>query len=238
MSAIGGRLTFATKGTRSFERNSRVGAIVSRDRIPRRWPLRSVNTSARTSSRCLEFARRSFVDMGVPSGKLRKVPYGVDLTRFRKVACPAEQGFDVLFVGAVSFQKGVPYLLNAFRRLEHPHKRLRIVGAMQPEMSRYLEGHPPGPHVEFLGHVPQDRLRLLMSRSHVMVLPSVQEGLALVQAQALACGCPVIGTVNSGAEDLFTDGVEGFIVAHTQSLRFDGAPAASCRGFWHARGDE
>ena len=51
-----------------------------------------------------------------------------------------------------------------------------------------------------------------MSRSHVMVLPSVEEGLALVQAQAMACGCPVIGTYNTGAEDLFSDGQEGYIV--------------------------
>ena len=51
-----------------------------------------------------------------------------------------------------------------------------------------------------------------MSKSHVMVLPSVEEGLALVQAQAMACGCPVIASENTGARDLFTDGVEGFIV--------------------------
>jgi glycosyltransferase involved in cell wall biosynthesis len=51
-----------------------------------------------------------------------------------------------------------------------------------------------------------------MDRSHALVLPSVEEGLALVMAQAMACGCPVIATVATGAEDLFTDGVEGFIV--------------------------
>jgi alpha-maltose-1-phosphate synthase len=34
----------------------------------------------------------------------------------------------------------------------------------------------------------------------------------LVQGQALACGCPVICSTNTGGEDLFTDGVEGFIV--------------------------
>jgi glycosyltransferase involved in cell wall biosynthesis len=45
-----------------------------------------------------------------------------------------------------------------------------------------------------------------------MVMPSLDEGMALVQGQAMACGCPVIATTNSGAEDLFTDGVEGFIV--------------------------
>jgi len=51
-----------------------------------------------------------------------------------------------------------------------------------------------------------------MSRSHVLALPSVEEGLALVQGQAMACGCPVVATADTGAEDLFTDGVEGFIL--------------------------
>jgi glycosyltransferase involved in cell wall biosynthesis len=63
-----------------------------------------------------------------------------------------------------------------------------------------------------LGSVPQPELAALMSRSHVLALPSIEEGLALVQAQAMACGCPVLCSTNSGGEDLFTDGVEGFIV--------------------------
>jgi len=160
-----------------------------------------------------ECVRRSFVEMGVPAGKLRKVRYGVDLRRFERVASPATQTFDVLFVGQVSFRKGIPDLLQAFAQFRHPHKRLRLVGGVLPEIKRFLAQHSPTPQVEFLGPVAQYRLKELMSRSHVMVLPSVEEGLALVQAQALACGCPVIGTFNSGAEDLFTDGVEGFIVA-------------------------
>ena len=60
--------------------------------------------------------------------------------------------------------------------------------------------------------MPQQDLIERMSRSHVMMLPSVEEGLALVQAQAMACECPVIATEATGAEDLFTDGLEGFIV--------------------------
>lgn len=51
-----------------------------------------------------------------------------------------------------------------------------------------------------------------MSSSHVLVLPSVEEGLALVQAQTMACGCPLISSTNTGGEDLFSDGVEGFLV--------------------------
>ena len=159
-----------------------------------------------------EFARRSFLEMGVPPSKLRKVPYGVDLARFEKVGAPSSEDFDVLFVGSVGLRKGVPYLLAAFERLRHPHKRLRIVGSVQPELRRYLARHALPAQVEMLGAMPQMRLKEIMSRSHAMVLPSIEEGLALVQAQALACGCPVIATPNTGAEDLFTDGVEGFIV--------------------------
>jgi starch synthase len=164
-----------------------------------------------------EFAYRSFVEMGIPEEKLRKVPYGVDLQKFKKVAEPTNRYFDVLFVGQVGFRKGVPDLLNAFERFQHPNKRLRIVGGIQPEMIRFFEKHPPAANVQLLGHMSQSRLNDIMSQSHVMVLPSIEEGLALVQAQAMSCGCPVIGTVATGAEDLFTDGIEGFIVAPRDS---------------------
>ena len=70
----------------------------------------------------------------------------------------------------------------------------------------------PNASVEWLGAVPQSDLITLMSKSHMLVLPSIEEGLALVQAQAMACGCPVIASHNTGSEDLYTDGVEGFIV--------------------------
>lgn len=159
------------------------------------------------------FSYRSFVDAGVPERKLRLVPYGVNLSRFQKVGEPDPDVFDVLFVGGVNIRKGVPYLLKAFQRVEHHAKRLTIVGSCEPTMMAWLRGSGlPLDRVTFTGSLPQAQLKDIMSRSHVMVLPSVEEGLALVQAQALACGCPVIGTHNSGGEDLFTDGEEGFIV--------------------------
>ena len=66
--------------------------------------------------------------------------------------------------------------------------------------------------INMTGHMPQEKLKEIMSRSHVMVLPSVEEGLAMVQAQAMACGCPVIATKNTGAQNLYVDQKEGFIV--------------------------
>ncbi len=156
-------------------------------------------------------ACRSFLEMGVPAAKVHVIPYGVRLQNFGPTADPPAHEFHVLFAGAVSLRKGVPYLLEAFAALKHPRKRLRIVGSVQPELKSLLTSFPLG-DVEFLGAVPQPELAALMSRSHALVLPSIEEGLALVQAQALACGCPVICSTATGGEDLFTDGQEGYIV--------------------------
>jgi alpha-maltose-1-phosphate synthase len=165
-------------------------------------------------------AKRSFVQMGVPESKVHVIPYGVRLDRFRPTdESPSDHlsdRFDVLFAGSVSLRKGVPYLLEAFARLRHPRKRLTLVGAVQPEL-RPLLARLPQQQVEFAGALPQSELARRMSQSHVLVLPSVEEGLALVQGQAMACGCPVIATTATGAEDLFTDGVEGYIVAERDS---------------------
>ncbi len=156
-------------------------------------------------------AKRSFIQMGIPAPKVHVVPYGVRLENFAPTATPPQNEFNVLFAGAIGLRKGVPYLLQAFAALQYPHKRLRLAGAVQEDL-RPLLTHLPTENVDFLGPLPQPELAALMRRSHVLVLPSIEEGLALVQAQAMACGCPVLCSANTGGEDLFTDGQEGFIV--------------------------
>lgn len=160
------------------------------------------------------FVRDTFVARGVPSAKVEVLSYGVDLDRFRRVGSPATGRMDLLFVGGVSLRKGVPSLLQAYRALRHPAKSLTIAGVAEPALvARLGELKLLDDGVRLIGQVPQPELKGLMSRSHALVLPSIEEGLAMVMAQALACGCPVVATENTGAADLFSDGVEGFIVA-------------------------
>jgi glycosyltransferase involved in cell wall biosynthesis len=156
-------------------------------------------------------ARRSFLQMGLPPEKVHVIPYGVRLDRFARTEDPPQDSFEVLFAGQVSIRKGIPYLLQAFARLSHPKKRLTIVGDIQGHM-RSLLATLPSENVVFTGALPQAHLAKKMSISHLLVLPSIEEGLALVQGRAMACGCPVLATTATGAEDLFTDGQQGFIV--------------------------
>ena len=201
-------------------------------------------------------AKRSFVAQGVAASKVEVIPYGVRLDRFHRTGQPPGDSFEVLFAGQVSLRKGIPYLLQAFAKLRHPNKRLTVVGSIQDHIRPLLE-RLPMESVTFVGSIPQGELIDRMSRSHVMLLPSVEEGLALVQAQSMACECPVIATEATGSEDLFTDGVEGFIVkdrdvdaladrmqaiADDPALRPRLAAAARLRvaliGGWDAYGDQ
>ncbi len=156
-------------------------------------------------------SRKTFIQMGIPAEKVKTIPYGINLTNFFPDGVVPEDRFEVLYVGAVGLRKGVPYVLQAFAKLKHPNKRLRIIGDMLDNFRAVLPTLPQE-NVEFMGRMARSEVRKAMSSSHVMVLPSIEEGLALVQSEALACGCPVIATTNTGAEDLFTDGVEGFIL--------------------------
>jgi alpha-maltose-1-phosphate synthase len=156
-------------------------------------------------------AKRSFLQMGIAPEKVHVIPYGVRLDHFTRTEEPPQNSFEVLFAGQVSVRKGIPYLLHAFNRLKHPNKRLTIVGAIQDNM-RPLLATLSTDNVVFTGSLPQPQLAKKMSTSHLLVLASVEEGLALVQGQAMACGCPVLATTATGAEDLFTDGEQGFIV--------------------------
>jgi len=105
-------------------------------------------------------------------------------------------------------RNGIRYLLSAFQQLQCSTKRLILVGSILPEVEELIESCQQDTRISILGHVPQQKIKEIMSAS----LPSIEEGLACVQAQAMACGCPVIASQNTGAEDLFTDGKEGFTV--------------------------
>lgn len=155
------------------------------------------------------FAHRSFVTKGISDKKLRKVPYGIDLQTFHPV--PKKDGvFRIMYVGALSLQKGVQYFLQAVSKLRIPGLEVWLIGGLLPEVKPLLDRYKD--RIRYFGVLSRTQLFEYYSQGSVFVMPSVQDGFGLVQAQAMACGLPVIATTNSGAEDLFTDGKEGFIV--------------------------
>jgi alpha-maltose-1-phosphate synthase len=157
-----------------------------------------------------EFVRDSFLARGWPVEKLIKNTFGFE----QPSAAPTEKRqtdkFRVLYVGSLSVRKGLRYILDAFGRFRHPRKELWIVGPKHGASG--IEGVQVPEGVAFKGVLKGAELAAAYHSASVFVLPSVEEGLALVMGEALSYGLPVIATENSGARDLFTSGTEGFIV--------------------------
>jgi starch synthase len=114
----------------------------------------------------------------------------------------------VLYVGSLSQRKGISYLFDAVEKAGKA-VTLTIIGNKVGEsqlLDKYCQNHrwiPSLPHQEILAE---------MRRHDVFVFPSLFEGMALVQGEAISQGLPVITTPNSGGADILRDGVDGFIV--------------------------
>lgn len=158
-----------------------------------------------------QFVRDSFIYEGFPADRVHVVPYGIPQPASSLPTVPISDGaFRVLYVGQLTPRKGVRYLLDAFSRLHHPWKELLVVGPRSEPSG--LEGATIPEHVRFAGVLKGDDLARAYAGATVLVLPTLEEGLALVLGEAMAHGTPVIATVNSGGADLFHDGEEGFLV--------------------------
>jgi glycosyltransferase involved in cell wall biosynthesis len=163
------------------------------------------------------FARRTMVEQGVPSGKIRIVREA--LTRKLGVAPPADRrgkapgnkaGFRILSVGNVSLRKGLPYLLAAVNRLKLPDAQLLLVGPVSREVLPLLDRYRGGFTVT--GPVSDEALAQYYSEASVLVLPSVEDGWGHVVVEAMSCGVPAIVSANVGSADLIQDGASGFVV--------------------------
>ncbi|MFZ4663195.1 MAG: glycosyltransferase [Caldilineaceae bacterium] len=168
-------------------------------------------------------------------GKIRVIPPGVDLGRFRpidkkaaktKVGIPCGDG-NILFVGRIEPLKGVDTLLRAMSILQerHPeairHTCLAIVGGdpwrdgLDTEMARLQQLRTDlGIHdlVTFLGAKDQDILPYYYAAAEVVVMPSHYESFGMVALEAMAMGTPVIASEVGGLAHLIQPGVTGFHV--------------------------
>jgi len=155
------------------------------------------------------FVHGSFVEKGIDPAKLLLVPFGVDPGNFPRLPRTRDV-FRVVFVGNIGLQKGIPYLLEAARRLDSTGLQVQIIGNVEPGMGFLVRELPA--NVTLVGHVPHLELHRRLSAASAFVLPSIEEGLSLTILEAMACGLPVIITPNTGGTTVVTDGEEGFVV--------------------------
>ena len=156
------------------------------------------------------FAKKTFIENGIDEKKIIKVPYGTNLDEFYAEENISKQ-FTIISTGHISVRKGSLYLLEAFNELNLDDSKLLMVGNIEKELFPFLKPFFLNPNIIFQKHVNQKKLRSFYNNSNLFVTSSLEEGLAVVQIQAMACGLPLICTPNSGGEELIEEGKNGFV---------------------------
>ncbi|GGB34362.1 glycogen synthase [Flexivirga endophytica] len=137
----------------------------------------------------------------------------------------------VIFVGRITRQKGLPYLLRAAAELPPEVQLVLCAGAPDtPEILREVEDLVAGLRESRDGvswipdMLPRAEVIALLSAATVFVCPSVYEPLGIVNLEAMACGCPVVGTATGGIPEVVADGETGWLVPIDQLSDGTGTP--------------
>ena len=160
-----------------------------------------------------------------PDMKISVIENGVDAERFDPgdiARASGEKTTRILFVGRVSYEKGLQYLLPALSELDADW-RFTIVGQgpYTEEIKVMSKSLGLESRIDWTGWVARDRLPDFYGDADIFVFPSTDEGMPNTVLEAMASGLPVIATQIPGVEDLIEDGRNGILVppADTASLQ-------------------
>ena len=184
------------------------------------WPLsRQADEDLARADHVLvnsDFVKETCVHAGMDPARVHVVYLGVD-DKFL-ATCPASDEGQIpgrpprlLFAGGWQVRKGVRTLMTALDGLDVPWE-LDVIAGLDPEFRsdpQYL-AFAARSNVRVVGTVPRAELAAHMARHTIFVFPSYCEGSARVIFEAMACGCAIVTTPNSGS--VVEDGVHGRIV--------------------------
>lgn len=163
----------------------------------------------------------------VDPSKVVIIPNGIDTDEYKPVHAPhvlAQLGVDpdrpyVLFVGRMTRQKGLYYLLQAIPYIDPKLQVVLCAGdadtlAMQREIEeivRELQDHRPG-IVWIPKMLPRQDTIALYSHATVFCCPSIYEPFGIINLEAMACNTPVVGSAVGGIREVVVDGETGILV--------------------------
>ena len=138
-------------------------------------------------------------------------PFGSPMIndKLKKTFKDKNKPLKVLFVGSMSQRKGLADLFSALKLLKTNHIKLTVLGSPSMPMSFYRKQFSD---FSYLPPCSNKEVRNEMFKHDLLALPSIIEGRALVQQEAMSTGLPIIITPNTGGEDLVEDTKTGFIV--------------------------
>jgi len=195
----------------------------------RKWYLKKMyNRIYRKAAKliCVSRFTQGEVFKKIPLKNTLVINNGVDYQKFQKASFQKRGSTEpmIIGVGALTSRKGYHISIPAIAKVREKYRNLKyyIVGNQKDkDYFNYLRNlvarHYLENNVIFLERISDQELIKLYHQSDLFLLTSVNigfhfEGFGLVYLEANACGKPVIGTYNCGAEDAIKDGYNGLLV--------------------------
>jgi glycosyltransferase involved in cell wall biosynthesis len=149
----------------------------------------------------------TFEEAGVDRDRMFIAPLGVDSTVFTPPDTEPDGPFRIAFSGQITQRKGISYLVEGFRRAAIPNSELLFIGVpIGP--TPWLDV----PGVKLVPAMARTQLPEVFRTCHVTALPSLIEGFGAAALEAMACGMPAIVTEHTFADDVISEGVDGWII--------------------------
>ena len=148
------------------------------------------------------YVKNTFLEKGIK--KIEVLNFGVDTTKFYPINFKSNDDyFNIIFVGQLSVRKGLHYLFEILNKLGNKKIKLHIVGTETSDTKflKKLIDSDFQDNVIFYGHQNHEKLNILFNKANLFVLPSIEEGMAIVTLQSIASGCPVVVTENTGSKE-------------------------------------
>jgi starch synthase len=167
----------------------------------------------------------------VEPDRLHVIYNGIDLGEYQKSSMTValnSYGVDlavpyVLFLGRITRQKGVTYLLDAIRYLPRDTQVVLCAGApdtpeIATEMRQKVENaRRHHPHIIWIEKMVTKREAIeLYSHARVFCCPSVYEPFGIINLEAMACSAPVVASATGGIKEVVVDGETGYLIPFEQ----------------------
>lgn len=167
-----------------------------------------------------EVSRQRLVELGVPAGRLERVPVTIDPHEFspdhacsevfRSLGIGANARV-VLTVGRLSREKNVPLIIAAVDRLQTTaHPPVLVIVGDGPERATLRASCANKPHIVFAGLQEGDMLKRLYATASAFVFAGRIDTLGLATLEAMASGIPVLVPADAAIAEHVVDGISGY----------------------------
>jgi len=154
-----------------------------------------------------KWSKDALAKQGVAAEKIEVIPLAYEDSANGDVSRKREGPLQVVWVGSVILRKGIQYLMEAAKLLPASEVRITVAGPIG--ISREAVKSAPA-NMKFVGRVTRDEAAGMYREGDLFVLPTISDGFAITQLEAMSYGLPVITTPNCGK--VVSDGVDGAIV--------------------------